>query len=123
MVNCILIAALTVLPFDFLVQADVFVMSLSYILLYVAYCILRCRDPHKPRPFRLPAVHPLLTIFYIFIPTAMVLTQIATAPNVVIISGACVVGAVTMLYLLMFMVYPWGKTKFKRKYKPLPTIV
>jgi amino acid transporter len=115
--NCVIIAVLTTLPFGILVQSDVFIMCISYALMFFAFVRLRMRAPYTSRPFRLPAVRPAFTVLYVLVPLAIVVTQVVTAPWLVLaVGGGMVVGTGT-LYLLVFVLYL--RNSKRREYKEL----
>lgn len=101
--NCVLIAILGALPFDTLVQADVLLMCLSYLFLFLTFCILRFRSPNANRPFRLPAARAFLSCAYIVVPIAIVVLQVVTSPWLVIVVGCGIVVVSIVVYVVVFI--------------------
>jgi len=113
--NCIIIAILTALPFETLVQADVLLMCASYIFIFLTFCILRYKSPGLARPFALPTgkSYPvLISSFYIVIPIAMVVLQAVTSPWLVIaVGGGCILASIIM-YIIVFVILKGGLHKY-----------
>lgn len=116
--NCVVISILTALPFRYLMECDVLISCMSYVLLFITFVVLRIREPALPRPFRLPGTHFLTSFFYIISPMALVILILLTEPWFTLVIGLGVVALTANISALLFTLKP---RLFPDEYENLPS--
>jgi len=94
--NSICISFLLTLHYQILVEVEMMLLSISQILLFVAFVVLRVKEPNAPRPLRIPGGLPVACLLLLS-PTAICAATVFV--NVQVPFRACCLCAVALVGL------------------------
>lgn len=90
--------------FTTLIVIDVFLLMFSYIPIFIAAIVLRVREPHMPRPFRVPMPTWLLAIYVCF-PIAIAVYALFSNGSDYLVGGLVGVVSGPIAYLIFKRIY------------------
>jgi len=95
--------------FSTLITIDVFLLMFAYVLIYIACIVLRYKDPHAARPFRVPLPNWALIAFVAFPPVAIAVISLFINGNDWLIGGLFGIMTGPIAYLIFKAFYKGTK--------------